>query len=503
MHLLTSRALTLNFTKLLQDETTTKTTTTTPIFTFAYSSLEEKNDKLASKVTLILLAAMLGWATPLLVKNIFRANWKRVLHVANAVQSLLFLLLSILTLVLRFDGPVPIETEAQCVAYRLSQSILFLFFVISYEFVLGYKAKAIMGSRTICGGRISLGTALLIFTMTFRVVLGSLSVYSTGIKFVDGKCFNTYDHPFIKMNSLARNVIDVMWAILFALPIYKILALRRLVLQSIKRGVSGRHHQRHARDMSDTTTATSEEIRNESFYRNIKSSPYSKIFIANCLYPVIGNIITFSIAILIIRNEAGLRRWQTLLYGIQNFIASYTVNIILNLKVIATRPVQPSVFGEVTTCVGCYSTKGNGIKSPKKGGGGGGKHISTASHNISETMYHDCNDEPVDMRTVPTRGFSGSPEFKQAAVTSYLQSLQTPATQERDSSDYSLFYYNRAPLPPPPALMSTSPGAADHDLHADDELNSNNDPTEITLTGRQDSMRHFTDRNNLQFTRNK
>jgi hypothetical protein len=78
-------------------------------------------------VTLIFLAAMIGCATPLLLRNVFSANYKRFIHVANTIQSLLYLSLSIMTLAIRL---VPAGVEYNCEIFRRCQSALFFIFVV-------------------------------------------------------------------------------------------------------------------------------------------------------------------------------------------------------------------------------------------------------------------------------------------------------------------------------------------------------------------------------------
>ncbi|KAJ3069909.1 hypothetical protein HK102_006808, partial [Quaeritorhiza haematococci] len=209
----------------------------------------------------------------------------------------------------------------------MKKAAIFNLYVLSYEFVLAYKAKPIIGNRrvisTITTTRTSnrrpstsrstpfslttLTWANLLFTLSVltRIIIGLGTLLTTEVVPTSsnaGTCINKYNETWIKTSNFSRNILEVVWSLLFVIPIYRVMA-------------SATH---------------------QSFYARINAMPYSNIFIANCLYPLVANFIAVGISIWMAvdaETSKSLGPWVTLLFGIQNFVSSYSVNLILDIRV--------------------------------------------------------------------------------------------------------------------------------------------------------------------------
>ena len=259
------------------------------------------------------LSLMLGVALPLLVRNIFdTVRNKRLLHVANAIHSIMYILLSGTTLLFRVVAP------DDCVSYRRVQAVVFHVYVLAYEFVLAYKAKTIIGRKKLFS-IITYADALFAFAIGLRITFAVGTILTTKVEYAKdrnhgGTCVNKYDQIWLIAGTITRNMQDLLWSLLFVIPIYRVMS-------------SSSQHR---------------------FYEGIRSMPYRKIFVANCMYPLLSFVISFSISVALLIAPKTLANWMTLLLGTQNFVGTYAMNMILNIKVSVDDDDQDSSSKEVT-----------------------------------------------------------------------------------------------------------------------------------------------------------
>lgn len=250
-----------------------------------------------SVISLIGLSMLLGASLPLLIKNMIMSVAKnRFLHYANAFHSLLYIGISVITIYYKLEVPT------DCFMFRKAQSILFNVYVLSYEFVLANKAKTILSRRSLfCG--ITIVDLLFVVSLLIRVGASVGTILTTQVISSPTDpwlCTNEFHPIWIHINNFSRNILEFIWSLLFIVPIYHVLS-------------SAQHWK---------------------FYTNVNDTAYKQIFIANCAYPLIANMISTVISVHVMLHFPA--PWSALLYGVQNFVSSYSVNLILNVTVDGT-----------------------------------------------------------------------------------------------------------------------------------------------------------------------
>jgi hypothetical protein len=234
---------------------------------------------------------------------------------------------------------------------------------LAYEFVLAYKAKTIITPRK-AYYFFTYADFIFLFTVVTRIIFATGTMATTTILHTsrnNGSCINKYDARWIMLNNFSRHFNDILWSGLFLLPIYRVLKA------------------------SEAAT----------LYDKFKEFPYKKIFAANLVYPLVAVIISTIISIVLIMQDS-TGPWYTLLFGAQNFIGTYTINLILNVKVGDRRTEESDGTTGTESSVEPNSSRDEGYKYPET------REMNRLPHDIEG---QDLPRRHQDSYRIPEKGY--------------------------------------------------------------------------------------------------